>query len=131
MCCFSDVPRLCLQLCCIFYRFFFFAKLQQIGSNNILPSISDKPQSIQPFSKSTEHTLLKDVGTWTELYKRWKNTGVDRGRLSTESHVINGGNGPRKVECLLGPVHTKTIVNANASKRIFLSPSTRRRSSFT
>ena len=31
----------------------------------------------------------------------------------------------------LGPVHTKTIVNANASKRIFLSPSTRKRSSFT
>ena len=31
----------------------------------------------------------------------------------------------------LGPVHTKTIVNANDSKRIFLSPSTRRRSSFT
>ena len=30
-----------------------------------------------------------------------------------------------------GPVHTKTIVNANDSKRIFLSPSTRRRSSFT
>ena len=30
-----------------------------------------------------------------------------------------------------GPVHTKTIVNANASKRIFLSPSTRKRSSFT
>ena len=29
------------------------------------------------------------------------------------------------------PVHTKTIVNANAGKRIFLSPSTRRRSSFT
>ena len=29
------------------------------------------------------------------------------------------------------PVHTKTIVNANASKRIFLSPSTRKRSSFT
>ena len=28
-------------------------------------------------------------------------------------------------------VHTKTIVNANVSKRIFLSPSTRRRSSFT
>ena len=31
----------------------------------------------------------------------------------------------------LGPVHTKAIVNANVSKRIFLSPSTRRRSSFT
>ena len=31
----------------------------------------------------------------------------------------------------LGPVHTKTIVNANDSKRIILSPSTRRRSSFT
>ena len=31
----------------------------------------------------------------------------------------------------LGPVHTKTIVNANDSKRIFFSPSTRRRSSFT
>ena len=30
-----------------------------------------------------------------------------------------------------GPVHTKTIVNANASKRIFLSPFTRKRSSFT
>ena len=30
-----------------------------------------------------------------------------------------------------GPVHTKTIVNANARKRIFLSPSTRRQSSFT
>ena len=30
-----------------------------------------------------------------------------------------------------GPVHTKTIVNANTSTRIFLSPSTRRRSSFT
>ena len=30
-----------------------------------------------------------------------------------------------------GPVHTKTIVNANASKRIFLSPSTRKRLSFT
>ena len=30
-----------------------------------------------------------------------------------------------------GPVHTKTIVNANDSKRIFLSPSKRRRSSFT
>ena len=29
------------------------------------------------------------------------------------------------------PVHTKTIVNANASKRIFLYPSTRRRSLFT
>ena len=32
---------------------------------------------------------------------------------------------------LLDPVHTKTIVNANASKRIFLSSSTRKRSSFT
>ena len=32
---------------------------------------------------------------------------------------------------LIGYVHTKTIVNANDSKRIFLSPSTRRRSSFT
>ena len=31
----------------------------------------------------------------------------------------------------LGPVHTKTIVNANDSKRIFLSLSTRRRSSLT
>ena len=31
----------------------------------------------------------------------------------------------------LGPVHTKTIVNANDNKRIFLSPSTRRRSSCT
>ena len=30
-----------------------------------------------------------------------------------------------------GYVHTKTIVNANDSKRIFLSPSRRRRSSFT
>ena len=29
-----------------------------------------------------------------------------------------------------GYVHTKTIVNANDSKRIFLSPSTQRRSSF-
>ena len=34
---------------------------------------------------------------------------------------------------ILGPIHLKTIVNANASKRIhvFLSPSTRKRSSFT
>ena len=31
----------------------------------------------------------------------------------------------------VGYVHTKTIVNANDSKRIFLSLSTRRRSSFT
>ena len=36
-----------------------------------------------------------------------------------------------RFESQLGPVHTKTIVNANASKRIFLSPSTRKRSSFT
>ena len=32
---------------------------------------------------------------------------------------------------VLGPVHKKTIVNANARKRIYLSPSTRKRSSFT
>ena len=47
------------------------------------------------------------------------------------AHTVGDCEVTRSLVVGIGPFRTKTILNANASKRIFLSPPTRRQSSFT
>ena len=71
------------------------------------------------------------------MYKRFSlNTGISFNsnldlHIFLTSHRLYLTGRKKSLKDVLGPVHTKTIVNANASKHIFLSPSTRKRSSFT
>ena len=80
---------------------------------------------------NTKRNSLSGIPNSTVAQKAQTQTKKKRQKKKKKTQIKIQNANKMETSGGLGPVHTKTIVNANASKRIFLSPSTRKRSSFT
>ena len=89
-------------------------------------------EMIKFYKKSFSRQLKNSrISTKTQAKRRTHEFCFLCTTLETQSSQSKGKCSHKNMSVSIGYVHTKTIVNANNSKRIFLSPSTRRRSSFS